>query len=34
LLERIQWRPKDEDILRKHATKIRHKGLRAARHNF
>ncbi len=34
LLERIQWRPKDEDILRKNAEKIRNKGLHAARHNF
>jgi len=33
LLERIQWRPKDEDLLRKVALKIRNKGLRAARHN-
>jgi tRNA A-37 threonylcarbamoyl transferase component Bud32 len=34
LLERIQWRPKDEEILRKYATKIRNKGLQVARHNF
>jgi tRNA A-37 threonylcarbamoyl transferase component Bud32 len=34
LLERIQWRPKDEAILRKYATKIRQKGLHAARHNY
>jgi len=34
LLERIQWRPKDEDTLRKYATKIRQKGLQVARHNF
>jgi tRNA A-37 threonylcarbamoyl transferase component Bud32 len=34
LLERIQWRPNDEEILRKYATKIRNKGLQAARHNF
>ncbi|MBE3120992.1 MAG: hypothetical protein IMZ43_05255 [Thermoplasmata archaeon] len=34
LLERIQWRPNDEEILRKYATKIRNKGLRVARHNF
>jgi tRNA A-37 threonylcarbamoyl transferase component Bud32 len=34
LLERIQWRPNDEEILRKYATKIRQKGLRAARHNL
>jgi len=34
LLERIQWRPKDEEILRKYATNIRNKGLRVARHNF
>ena len=33
LLERIQWRPNDEELLRKVATKIRNKGLRAARHN-
>jgi tRNA A-37 threonylcarbamoyl transferase component Bud32 len=32
LLERIQWRPNDEDILRKNATKIRQKGLSGARH--
>lgn len=34
MLERIQWRPKDEEILRKYATKIRTKGLLAAQHNF
>ena len=34
LLERIQWRPQDEEILRKYATKIRMKGLQRARHNF
>jgi tRNA A-37 threonylcarbamoyl transferase component Bud32 len=34
LLERIQWRPNDETILRKYATKIRQKGLQAARHNY
>jgi tRNA A-37 threonylcarbamoyl transferase component Bud32 len=34
LLERIQWRPKDEEILRKYATRIRNKGLQVARHNF
>jgi tRNA A-37 threonylcarbamoyl transferase component Bud32 len=34
LLERIQWRPTDEETLRKYATKIRSKGLQAARHNF
>jgi tRNA A-37 threonylcarbamoyl transferase component Bud32 len=34
LLERIQWRPNDEEILRKYATRIRNKGLRVARHNF
>jgi tRNA A-37 threonylcarbamoyl transferase component Bud32 len=33
LLERIQWRPKDEELLRKVAAKIRNKGLRVARHN-
>ena len=33
LLERIQWRPKDEELLRKVAAKIRSKGLRVARHN-
>jgi len=33
LLERIQWRPKDEEMLRKAAAKIRNKGLRGARHN-
>jgi tRNA A-37 threonylcarbamoyl transferase component Bud32 len=33
LLERIQWRPNDEDLLRKVATKIRTKGLRVAQHN-
>jgi len=33
LLERIQWRPKDEELLRKVASKIRTKGLHAARHN-
>jgi len=35
LLEKIQWRPQDEEVLRKYATKIRDKGLHAAsRHNF
>ncbi|MCX6661542.1 MAG: hypothetical protein NTY91_03225 [Euryarchaeota archaeon] len=34
LLERIQWRPNDEDTLRKYATKIRQKGLQVALHNF
>ncbi len=34
LLERIQWRPNDEEMLRKYATKIRSKGLQVARHNF
>lgn len=34
LLERIQWRPQDEETLRKYATKIRSKGLQGARHNF
>ena len=34
LLERIQWRSSDEEILRKYATIIRHKGLQVARHNF
>ena len=34
LLERIQWRPKDEEILRKYATRIQNKGLQVARHNF
>lgn len=34
LLEKIQWRPQDEDLLRKYASKIRSKGLHAAsRHN-
>jgi len=33
LLERIQWRPKDEELLRKVAVKIRNKGLWVARHN-
>jgi len=33
LLGRIQWRPKDEELLRKVAAKIRNKGLRVARHN-
>jgi tRNA A-37 threonylcarbamoyl transferase component Bud32 len=33
LLERIQWRQKDEELLRKVAAKIRSKGLRVARHN-
>ena len=33
LLERIQWRPKDEELLRKVAAKIRNKGLRVARHS-
>ncbi len=34
MLERIQWRPKDEEILRTYATKIRTKGLLAAQHKF
>jgi len=34
LLERIQWRPSDEELLRKYATRIRTKGLQIARHNF
>ncbi len=34
LLERIQWRPNDEETLRKHANKIRSKGLLVARHNY
>jgi len=34
LLERIQWRPNDEKILREYATKIRSKGLLVVRHNF
>jgi aminoglycoside phosphotransferase (APT) family kinase protein len=34
LLERIQWRPQHEEILRKYAIKIRTKGLQRARHNF
>ena len=34
LLERIQWRSSDEEILRKYANKIRNKGLQVARHNF
>jgi hypothetical protein len=34
LLERIQWRPNDEEILRKYATRIRKSGLQVARHNF
>ena len=33
LLERIQWRPNEEERLRAVATKIRNKGLRVARHN-
>lgn len=33
LLERIQWRLKDEELLRKVAAKIRTKGLRVARYN-
>lgn len=34
LLEHIQWRPNDEELLRKYASKIRSKGLQTARHNF
>lgn len=34
LLERIQWRPSDEELLRKYATKIRTKGLQIARQNY
>ena len=34
LLERIQWRPNDEELLRKYATNIRNKGLLVARYNF
>ena len=30
LLERIQWRPNNEEILRKYSTKIRNKGLQVA----
>lgn len=33
LLERIQWRPNDEEVLRTYANKIRNKGLQAARLN-
>jgi len=33
LLERIQWRPKDEELLRKNAAFIRTKGLLGARHH-
>lgn len=34
LLERIQWRPHDEAVLRNYAMKIRNKGLQVARFNF
>jgi len=34
LLERIQWRPNDEELLRKYAIIIRNKGLQVARHIF
>lgn len=34
LLERIQWRAQDEEILRNYAMKIRTKGLQRVRHNF
>jgi tRNA A-37 threonylcarbamoyl transferase component Bud32 len=34
LLERIQWRPSEEELLRKYATKIRTKGLQIARQNY
>jgi thiamine kinase-like enzyme len=34
LLERIQWRPNDEEVLRKYANIIRNIGLQVARHNF
>jgi tRNA A-37 threonylcarbamoyl transferase component Bud32 len=34
LLERIQWRPDNEEVLRKYANIIRNKGLQVARHNF
>jgi tRNA A-37 threonylcarbamoyl transferase component Bud32 len=34
LLERIQWRPKDEEILREYAAKIRNRGLHEARQNL
>ena len=34
LLERIQWRPKDEKLLRKYANNIRNKGLYGTRHTF
>jgi tRNA A-37 threonylcarbamoyl transferase component Bud32 len=33
MLERIQWRPQDEKVLRSYAAKIRSKGLHVARHN-
>jgi tRNA A-37 threonylcarbamoyl transferase component Bud32 len=32
MLERIQWRPKDEELLRKYATGIRTKGLQGVCH--
>lgn len=32
MLERIQWRPKDEELLRKYASKIRERGLLVTRH--
>lgn len=34
LLERIQWRPNDEEVLRKYANIIRNKGLQVARRIF
>jgi tRNA A-37 threonylcarbamoyl transferase component Bud32 len=34
LLERIQWRPNHEEILRIYAAKIRNKGLQVARYNI
>ena len=34
MLQRIQWRPKDESLLRKYAMNIRTRGLYAATHHF
>jgi len=34
LLERIQWRSNDEEILRKYAIRIRNKGLQVVRYNL
>jgi tRNA A-37 threonylcarbamoyl transferase component Bud32 len=34
LLERIQWRPNDEALLRKVATQVRNHGLQGARHHL